>query len=164
MNSAIFGESIPRQVMNQNHLVKNIFIADDDSDDLNLFEDALREISKDSRLTKAKDGRQLMQFLDTIVPPPPDIIFLDLNMPLKNGFECLDEIKHSSKFKHIPVVIFSTSDQSEAVNRVYEQGAHHFLKKPSSFPLLKQAIQKVLAIDWAENVAQPTKDKFVLYV
>ena len=41
---------------------------------------------------------------------------------------------------------------------------HHFLKKPSSFPLLKQAIQKVLAINWAEHAAQPSKDKFVLHV
>jgi CheY-like chemotaxis protein len=105
-----------------------------------------------------------MQILDKTVPPPPDVIFLDLNMPRKNGFECLDEIKHSSKLKNIPIVIFSTSDQPEAVNRVYEQGAHHFLKKPSSFPLLKIAIQKVLAINWAEHAAQPSKDKFILHV
>ncbi|MDB5257745.1 MAG: response regulator receiver protein [Chitinophagaceae bacterium] len=150
--------------MNQSCLTKNIFIADDDSDDLILFEDALREVCKDSLLTMAKDGQQLMQILDRTVPPPPDVIFLDLNMPRKNGFECLDEIKLSSKLKNIPIVIFSTSDQPEAVNRVYEQGAHHFLKKPSSFPLLKQAIQKVLAIDWAEHSAQPSKDNFVLHV
>lgn len=150
--------------MNQPLLHKNIFIADDDMDDLILFEDALREICKDSQLTTAKDGQQLMQILDETVPPPPDVIFLDLNMPRKNGFECLDEIKHSLKLKNIPIVIFSTSDQPEAVNRVYEQGADHFLKKPSSFPLLKQAIQKVLAINWAEQSAQPSKDKFILHV
>lgn len=146
------------------HLSKNIFIADDDTDDLILFEDALREISEDSQLTTAKDGQQLMQILDETVPPPPDVIFLDLNMPRKNGFECLDEIRHSAKLKNIPIVIFSTSDQPEAVNKVYEKGAHHFLKKPSSFPLLKQAIQKVLAINWSEYAAQPSKDKFILHV
>lgn len=150
--------------MTSSHSSKNIFIADDDSDDLILFEDALREICKDSQLTTAKDGQQLMQILDKTVPPPPDVIFLDLNMPRKNGFECLDEIKHSSKLKNIPIVIFSTSDQPEAVNRVYEQGASHFLKKPSSFPLLKKAIQQVLAIDWSVQKTQPSKDKFVLHV
>jgi CheY-like chemotaxis protein len=129
-----------------------------------LFEDALREICKDSQLTTAKDGQQLMQILDSTVPPPPDVIFLDLNMPRKNGFECLYEIKHSLKLKNIPVVIFSTSDQPEAVNKVYEQGAHYFLKKPNSFPLLKQAIQQVLNINWAEHKDQPSKDKFVLHV
>lgn len=150
--------------MNQTYFNKNIFIADDDSDDLILFEDALREICKDSQLTKAKDGQHLMQILDATVPPPPDVIFLDLNMPRKNGFECLDEIKHNSKFKNIPIVIFSTSDQPEAVDRVYKQGAQHFLKKPSSYPLLKKAIQKVLTINWAEHTGQPTKDNFVLYI
>jgi CheY-like chemotaxis protein len=150
--------------MTASHLRKNIFIADDDNDDLILFEDALREICKDSQLTTAKDGQQLMQILDSTVPPPPDVIFLDLNMPRKNGFECLYEIKHSLKLKNIPVVIFSTSDQPEAVNKVYEQGAHYFLKKPNSFPLLKQAIQQVLNINWAEHKDQPSKDKFVLHV
>jgi CheY-like chemotaxis protein len=150
--------------MTASHLRKNICIADDDNDDLILFEDALREICKDSQLTTAKDGQQLMQILDSTVPPPPDVIFLDLNMPRKNGFECLYEIKHSLKLKNIPVVIFSTSDQPEAVNKVYEQGAHYFLKKPNSFPLLKQAIQQVLNINWAEHKDQPSKDKFVLHV
>ena len=150
--------------MNQSYRTKNIFIADDDSDDLLLFEDALREICRDSQLTTAKDGQQLMQILDETVPPSPDVIFLDLNMPRKNGFECLDEIKHSAKLKNIPIVIFSTSDQPEAVNRVYEQGAHYFLKKPSSFPLLKRAIEKVLTIDWAEYTERPAKDQFVLHV
>jgi len=143
---------------------KNIFIADDDNDDLILFEDALREICKDSLLTTAKDGQQLMKILDETVPPPPDVIFLDLNMPRKNGFECLDEIKLSEKLKNIPIVIFSTSDQPEAINKVYEQGASYFLTKPSSFPLLKQAIQKVLSINWQENQAQPSKEKFIIHV
>lgn len=110
--------------MKQQYLNKNIVIADDDNDDLILFEDALKEISYDSLLTAVKDGQQLMQMLDHTVPPPPDVIFLDLNMPRKNGFECLDEIKHSTKLKNIPIVIFSTSDQPEAVNKVFEQGAH----------------------------------------
>ena len=149
---------------NNTHNAKSIFIADDDSDDLLLFEDALREICKDSLLTTAKDGQQLMQILDETVPPPPDVIFLDLNMPRKNGFECLNEIKLNAKLKDIPVVIFSTSDQPEAVNKVYEQGANHFLRKPNSFPLLKQAIKQVLAINWAEQATQPTKDKFVIHV
>lgn len=148
--------------MKQQYLNKNIVIADDDNDDLILFEDALKEISYDSLLTAVKDGQQLMQMLDHTVPPPPDVIFLDLNMPRKNGFECLDEIKHSTKLKNIPIVIFSTSDQPEAVNKVFEQGAHHFLKKPSSYSMLKKAIHKVLSINWSEHTEQPSKEKFII--
>ena len=66
-----------------------VYLADDDADDRLLFEEALMEISYDVILTTAKNGEQLMGILDQNTPPPPHLIFLDLNMPLKNGFECL---------------------------------------------------------------------------
>lgn len=141
---------------------KNIFLADDDGDDCLLFEDALREISLETHLTTANDGLQLMEILEKTVPPPPDVIFLDLNMPCKNGFECLEEIKQSPKLRYIPIVIFSTSAQPDTINRVYRQGANYYICKPGSFPLLKKAIQFVLSINWKENAIQPSIDKFVI--
>ena len=71
---------------------KTIFLADDDADDCMLFEDALREVSTSTELTTANDGVELINLMETTVPPPPDVIFLDLNMPRKNGFECLELI------------------------------------------------------------------------
>ena len=79
-----------------------IFLADDDVDDCSLFEDALREVSKETKLTTANDGKELMTKLEDIIPPPPDVIFLDLNMPLMNGYECLAEIRATQKYKNIP--------------------------------------------------------------
>src|SRR6478609_8148333 len=134
---------------------KSIFLADDDGDDCMLFEDALREVSNNTQLTTANDGLQLMEILDRSVPPPPDVIFLDLNMPCKNGFECLDEIKQSPKLHDIPVVIFSTSAQADTINKVYQKGANYYICKPGSFPLLKKAIQHVLSINWKEHNTQP---------
>ncbi len=98
-----------------------VFLADDDADDRLLFEEALMEVSEDVILTMAKNGEQLMQYLNRSPPPPPHLIFLDLNMPLKNGFECLEQIKQDEKYKGIPVVIFSTSCQKEAIDRVYSK-------------------------------------------
>ncbi len=141
---------------------KTIFLADDDADDCLLFEDALREISQQTLLTTANDGIELMDILETRVPPPPDVIFLDLNMPRKNGFECLTEIKHTEKFKNIPVVIFSTSSQPEAINKVYEQGANYYICKPGSFSKLKLVIQKVLSIDWNQNNYPRNKENFLI--
>lgn len=137
-------------------------MADDDADDCLLFEDALREISQQTLLTTANDGIELMDILETRVPPPPDVIFLDLNMPRKNGFECLTEIKHTEKFKNIPVVIFSTSSQPEAINKVYEQGANYYICKPGSFSKLKLVIQKVLSIDWNQNNYPRNKENFLI--
>lgn len=138
---------------------KYIFLADDDEDDCLLFEDALREVSASTALRMANDGAELMTILDKLVPPP-DVIFLDLNMPKKNGFECLAEIRSSENLKDIPVVIFSTTGEEGAIDRLYEQGANYFIKKPGSFPKLKMAIQQILAIDWTKNNFKTFKENF----
>lgn len=139
---------------------KSIFLADDDEDDCMLFEDALREISTSTELVTVNDGVELMNVLDETVPPSPDVIFLDLNMPRKNGFECLVEIRGTQRFKDIPVVIFSTSAQEDAITKVYEQGANYYIRKPGSFPELKTAIRLVLGMDWTTGRATSYKDNF----
>jgi len=139
---------------------KSIFLADDDVDDCMLFEDALREICTSTELTTANDGVELITLMETTVPPPPDIIFLDLNMPRKNGFECLELIRKTKKWKDIPIVIFSTTGQEEMIRKVYEQGANFFIRKPGSFPKLKQAILQILETDWSKHDWKPASDNF----
>ena len=145
-----------------NTIQKSVFLADDDADDCVLFEDALREVCNETMLTTANDGRELMAILTEKVPPPPDVIFLDLNMPLKNGFECLTEIRATSKLKAIPVIIFSTSAEQEYVDRVYEQGADYYMCKPESYSVLKSALTSILAYNWHNHSQQPSRDKFLL--
>jgi CheY-like chemotaxis protein len=141
---------------------KTILLADDDSDDCLLFEDAVREVSSDIQITTAKDGMELMDILEETVPPPPDVIFLDLNMPRKSGYECLAEIKGTQKFRNIPVVILSTSSQADAIDEVYHNGADFYIRKPGSFPKLKQAIQQILSVDWTQVKEQSSREKFFL--
>ncbi|MES2559197.1 MAG: response regulator [Bacteroidota bacterium] len=141
---------------------KNIFLAEDDADDRMFFEDALKQVAITTHLTLANDGLELMSNLETVTePPPPDVIFLDLNMPRKNGFQCLEEIRNTHKLKDIPVVIFSTTDNEDAVNRTYQQGANHYICKPRSFELLVEAIETVLTLEMWQK-PQPPKEKFVL--
>ena len=140
---------------------KSIFLADDDADDCMLFEDALREVSESIALTTANDGAELIHLMKTTVPPPPDVIFLDLNMPKKNGFECLEYIRQTEQWKDIPIVVFSTTGQEEMVKKVYEQGANYFIRKPGSFPKLKQAIRQVLDIDWKSHSWKPASDNLM---
>jgi len=142
--------------------MKIIFLADDDADDRKFFEDALKKVTIPTNLTLASDGLELMSNLETVIePPPPDIIFLDLNMPRKNGFECLEEIRNSPKFKDIPIVIFSTTANEVAVNKTYEYGANHYICKPPSFVLLIKAVETVLALEMWQK-PQPSKEEFVL--
>lgn len=140
----------------------NIFLTDDDLDDCMFFSDALNEINKDFVLTITNDGVELMQTLGVKVPPPPYVIFLDLNMPKKNGFECLQEIRKSTRLKNIPIVVLSTSSNKDFVEQSYNFGANYYICKPKSFNLLKKAIEMILSLDTILLNTQPTKDKFVL--
>jgi CheY-like chemotaxis protein len=137
-----------------------IFLADDDADDCMLFEDALKEVCDTTTLVTANDGVELMDILRRTVPPPPDVIFLDLNMPRKDGFECLKEIRQTQKLKGIPVVIFSTSGQDDAIAKVYSEGADIYIRKPGSFPKLKIAIKQILETDWTNRNSRVSMEHF----
>ncbi len=128
---------------------KTIFLADDDADDCVLFEDALTEISVKSKLVVARNGIELIHLLESTSGVIPDVIFLDLNMPKKNGFECLADIRNNACWKHIPIVIFSTSCSDNMLQQVYEAGANYFIKKPGSFLALKQLIERMMVTDWS---------------
>ncbi len=144
--------------------IKTIMLADDDADDCTFFEDALKEVSIATELTVAKDGAALMTSLEENVPPPPHVIFLDLNMPRKNGFECLKEIRETPKLKKIPVVIFSTTASENAVEKTYSLGADCYICKPNSHKLLIKAIETVLALNLWENKPQLSREKYVLAI
>lgn len=146
----------------ENTDTKNIFLADDDPDDRSFFEEALNRIRIPSVLTVAYDGVELMENLEAIVDPPlPYVIFLDLNMPRKNGFECLHEIRATPKLKDIPVVIFSTTASEDAVNQSYQDGANYYICKPRSFEGLVNIIENVLSKDlW--RLPQPKRELFIL--
>lgn len=144
--------------------MKNIILAEDDINDRELFEDALEELSIQTRLIISEDGVELMTTLADIVPPPPYAIFLDLNMPRKNGYECLAEIRNTQKLKEIMVVIFSTTDNQHAIETTYSLGANYYVCKPRSFELLKKAIETVLLFTPQQQSEQPSRDNFFLTI
>jgi signal transduction histidine kinase/DNA-binding response OmpR family regulator len=161
--------SVLQHVMQQlleNQPVKNnplkLTLADDDRDDLLLFKLALTELGISTQLTSVKNGEQLIQNLHENLENLPDILFLDLNMPRKNGFQCLGEIKQDERLKNIPVVIYSTSYQKEVVNMLYNNGAHHYIQKNNDFALVKQAIHQAIVSITQNALTQPPREKFVL--
>jgi len=139
----------------------NIFYADDDLDDREFFESAVREVSPSFNLVTYSDGNELIDVLNN--PPPfPNILFLDLNMPVKNGFEVLKEIRQSEQTKEIPVVVFSTSDDAEAINTTRQLGANLYVPKPNTYTGLKKVIMHSMSIDW--SMFTPSVDQFVYRV
>lgn len=141
-----------------------ILLADDDEDDCFLFQEALGEISLPTHLVMVHDGEELLLELEK--NQIPDILFLDLNMPKKDGFQCLSEIKQNEKFRSLPVIIFSTSFQPDVVNKLYENGAHYYIRKPSNFEHFKKVIHYVISLVQtalsSQELERPPKEKFVL--
>ncbi|MBW1655247.1 response regulator [Flavobacterium quisquiliarum] len=141
----------------------NLLLADDDDDDCLFFKEALDETSINAALSIVHDGVQLMDFLKTNTPNNfPDVLFLDLNMPRKNGLECLAEIKADEKLKKLPVIIFSTSLDSEIVNNLYKNGASYYIRKPGDFSKLKKVIEIALTTASENNFRQPERAHFIL--
>jgi len=145
-----------------NQIPIHILLADDDNDDCLLFEEALGELPLPTRLSVANDGEQLMQLLTNETTVFPDVIFLDLNMPRKNGIECLFEIKGNRMIKHLPVVMYSTSAQPELISLFYRHGAQNYIRKPAEFAQLKKVIYEALVLITKEGSLQSTKENFVI--
>lgn len=140
---------------------QHVLLADDDEDDQLLFQEALRELPSLVHLSMARDGEETLSLLNSMTSLP-DLLFLDLNMPIVNGLECLQKIKSDPKLRTLPVVIFSTSSFPGNINRVYDLGAHLYIRKPNDFSTFKRVIQHVFSIDWRQSFAQPPRQEFVL--
>jgi len=147
----------------------NILLADDDTDDCIFFKEALAGFSLHTSLTSVHNGEQLMELLTKKTSTLPHVLFLDLNMPRKNGFECLSEIKVNNELNGLPVIIFSTSMEQEVVNLLYKNGAQYYIRKPAEFSSFKKIIQQTLTLitqalsaGKAENIKQSTRENFVV--
>jgi CheY-like chemotaxis protein len=130
-----------------NILIKNVLLAEDDEEDVMLFKTVLSELNQDIIVTVATDGNVLMAILKQVTLLP-EMIFLDLNMPHKNGFECLSEIKGNEKWNSIKIVILSTSSQPQQIETAYKGGADLYLAKPVSYTQFKNMLEKCLNLDW----------------
>jgi len=121
----------------------NIFLADDDEDDTFLFQEALGQIPVPTNLVIAENGMELMKKLNK-TERVPDLIFLDMNMPVKNGMECLQELRKSETYDQTPVVILSTSVAGYLLEDAYNAGANLYIQKPTSFSNLVVILKKCL--------------------
>jgi CheY-like chemotaxis protein len=138
----------------------NVLLADDDQDDCYFFDKALNEIPISTKLTIVPDGEKLMNYLYENSEHLPDVLFLDINMPRKNGIECLFEIKQNKKLKDIPVVMFSTTNSWDAISMLFKSGAHVYIHKPGDFAQLKEVITHALPIA-SEKIFSTSQVKYI---
>ena len=140
----------------------HLLLADDDKDDCLFFKEVVEELPLSIKLTTVNDGEQLVEYLIQKTDNFPTVLFIDLNMPRKNGYECLLEIKKHEKLKQIPIIVYSTSCDPKMVNLLFTNGAKYFIQKPAEFSKLKKVIHHALTLNENCNTPQPTKEKFII--
>lgn len=147
--------------LNTSNISLHVLLADDDSDDRYFFDKALKELPFATQLTTAENGANLMSYLLQNAGSLPDILFLDYNMPRKNGAECLAEIKRHPLLKELPVIIYSTSLHEDVADVLYISGAHFYIHK-AVFSELKKVLQHVLMLIAEKKFSRPARAQFIL--
>lgn len=142
----------------------HILLADDDENDRLIFTEAFAELNIKTVVRTVNDGIQLMERLYDRAIPLPDLLFLDLNMPRKNGLECLKEIRSNEKLKEISIAIYSTSDNKKDLEETFLNGANVYVIKPNNFNNLKQALEKAVMMTYYYHDQDMKRENFLLLV
>ena len=140
----------------------HIILADDDEDDRMFFTDAFDELKINTKVQTFINGAELMNYLNEDTCILPNVLFLDLNMPKKNGIECLLEIKENERFKDIAIAIYSTTSSEEHIEETFVNGANIYIKKPNDFATLKKVLSDVVTLNWQYHTSGLNKDNFLL--
>jgi CheY-like chemotaxis protein len=138
----------------------NILLIDDDSDEVHFFEAALSRLDIAYNLAHFLNcSDQLTQYLQQ---QKPDIIFLDINMPGKNGIQFLEELKADSRYQNIPIIMYSVSMRDEDLEKCYQLCAHHYLVKPYTEINFSESLRRLFATDWTQPQPKPSFEDFVI--
>lgn len=125
--------------------IRNIILAEDDVDDQNIFQLALQEIDPSVEIQFVANGKELLRLLETTTP---DMVFLDLEMPYKNGLECMVEIRSKESNEHLPLIVFSSTTKPSNIQTAYEMGAHLFFIKPPMYSDYLSSIKALFQLNW----------------
>lgn len=138
----------------------NILIADDDKDDAEFLTEAIQTVLPSADIVCQKDGIAALRYVK--VSTPPHVLFLDLNMPLKNGLEVLKDIHNHQLLPDTPVVIYSTSNKLKDIDEAYNHNAAFYIVKPASFKELSKIIKYVIKFVLDPERKRVPKTDFVL--
>lgn len=140
-----------------------ILLADDDEGDRLIFGEAMGELELNLKVQTVNNGMQLIEHLtkSTILP---HLVFLDLNMPRKNGLECLKEIRNNDRFAAISIAIYSTSASEKDIEETFLNGANVYIKKPNNFATLKQLLHKAVKAYYLHSQVSSDRKNFLLSI
>ena len=124
--------------------MKNVLMIDDDPDDAAFFSEALSDLGLSTSFRYVGNGQETLTVLLKKENYSPDVIFMDINMPMTNGWECLRDLKSLAEFRSVPIVMYSTLDIEREGSAPADIGATAFMTKPTSFNELKIQLSRLM--------------------
>lgn len=121
-----------------------ILLVEDDPDDVRLIEMALRSCSVPIRMTTAADGAEALAHLEEAGDDLPDLVLLDLNLPVMSGTEFLSRLREHSALSALPVCVFTTADDPVTIRRAYAAGANAVVTKADSLAGMSQVLNTIV--------------------
>jgi CheY-like chemotaxis protein len=144
--------------MNDAPYEKDILLAEDDADDVFLFEMALKELNIPYLLRNASNGEVLFVLLKEKIPY---ILFLDVHMPCKDGVACVVDIRKNRDYDSLPIIMYTSNFSDKIIEECYRNGANVYLKKTTTFAELTEKLRKVFSVDWTNYLHYPPQNQFV---
>jgi CheY-like chemotaxis protein len=131
----------------KNSKLAHILLVEDNEGDIYLTLDAFKDSKFETQVSVARNGQEALDFLNKeggfSNAQRPDLILLDINIPIFNGFEVLEEIKQNESLKKIPVIILTTSSNQMDVEKAYQNHCNSYIKKPLEMEEFMDAILKI---------------------
>lgn len=131
---------------------KKILYVEDNKDAITFFNRIVNKLG-DYRFMTTEDGQSAIKFLEEEKDFEPEMILLDINLPGMNGFEILQHVRSKNEYKHVPVIMFTSSDDTSDIRKSYEYGANAYLIKPDSLNSLKEVLSDTFNFWLKHNVA-----------
>ncbi|MCW3082418.1 response regulator [Segetibacter sp.] len=142
-----------------NDLAMHILMADDDKDEFLILQEAAEKAGEKLQLSYAGNWLELWRF---ILKTLPDVLFLDINMPVKDGIECLQLLRKERKYDEVPILIYSTSVSKADIDNAYKNGANYFIVKPNAIDDITKIIKKLLSMGKETLRTVPPREEFVI--
>ena len=122
-----------------------VLLVDDDHEEYELINSAFEKLKIPANVMQIENCTDVA---GTIKRHKPDIVFMDINMPLINGIECLKSVRADQHFQHLPIIIYSTSSNLKDIHESFRHKANLYVVKPDNLRKLTASLEKVLSFDW----------------
>ena len=143
----------------QSEEIQDVIIADDDKDDFDILSDIIKSLDIDVIVSRAENGDVLMRLIDKKIP---DLLFLDLILPCKNGKDCIREIRSDRKFDSLPIIVYTSLRDIDSIEFCYRWGTNLFVHKPSDYADIGEIVKRIFSINWKKIRYYPSRSEFVL--